>query len=328
MALVNEWRRRGWDVTRTPTRWRALLLPHTERPAVTLSPKTKCHGECTPSNQNEIFLLLLRGRSTQALTHAHPPAVAFCVTLLPRLAAVVPPNLLMHADTAAILLYPKVDHRIQRDSSVGREKKFHSTCTFVSITDTVGILKKCLWSKQQTFYTVWAVNGCFPLFFSCSFEACSRAFSRLLWNSTSACCPYCLTAALFTLFLSKITRHCPECIDAGSKKLRPGLRRKNSSTRWHGGAVLLLYLSWGGEKKKGHHELLIFLDAAYQRSGQRADERRAQILRFVLSFARWGPHANTCNERALGLKWSFSRDRMQWLEGKRDRNNSACNKGR
>lgn len=207
----------------------------------------------TPSNQYEIFLLLLRGRSTQALTHAHPPAAAFCVTLLPRLAAVVPPNLLMHADTAAILLYPKVDHRIQRDSSVGREKKFHSICTFVSITDTVGILKKCLWSKQQTFCTVWAVNGCFPLFFSCSFEACSRAFSRLLWNSTSACCPYCLTAALFTLFLSKITRHCPECIDAGSKKLRPGLRRKNSSTRWHGGrggAVLLLYLSWGGEKKK------------------------------------------------------------------------------
>lgn len=185
-ARVNEWRRRGWDVTRTPTRWRALQLSHTERPAVTLSPKAKCHGECTPSNQNEIFLLLLRGRSTQALTRAHPPAAAFRVTLLPRPVAVVPPNLLMHANTAAILLYPKVDHRIQRDSSVGREKKFYSICTFDSITDTVGILKKCLWSKQQTFYTVWAVNGCFPLFFSCSFEACSRAFSRLLWNSTSA----------------------------------------------------------------------------------------------------------------------------------------------
>lgn len=164
----------------------------------------------------------------------------------------------MHADTAASLLYPKANHWIQRDSSGSCEKKFYSICRFDSITDTVEILKKCLWSKQQTIYTVWAVNGCFPLFFSCSFNACSRAFSRLLWNSTSACCPYCLTAALFTLFLSKITRHCPECIDAGSKKLQPGLRRKSSLTWRHegrggageGGAVVLsLYLSWGGEKK-------------------------------------------------------------------------------
>lgn len=221
---VNEWRHRRcvhdlYVSTSTClflTRWCAFLLPHIERPAVTLSAKTLCHGECTPSNQDEKFLLLLWGHSSQALSRAHPLVAVLSVPLLPWPTAVVPPNVLMHGDTAAILPYP---HK----STTG------FSGTVWQAVRTNFILLHLLWftNRMGTLRNAFGRNNRHSIQ-SEQWMGASPFFSPALLKPALGHSPgYCgiaplpavhiVSPLLFSPCFWAKTRHCPECIDAGSK---------------------------------------------------------------------------------------------------------------